>query len=181
MNIIKFFFYNTLVLGMIFISFQSVADESSNRHLLEAFHKYGITKCDNVILENSSLQENWSYFIEKHKNNIHEEINEVSLIQIYGSKNDTVKIDHSYIQTPEACYIHKRETVTFVGPCSKNIDLNNWYVKSAMPDKDYTEYHNKNGVIMFAKEITVGNFKACIKEYNMRNQYDIKQQKYIRD
>ena len=31
--------------------------------LLKSFHDYGITKCDSFIVENSTLEKNWNYFI----------------------------------------------------------------------------------------------------------------------
>ncbi len=168
------FVYKALMFGFILTSCQSLADESTNSSLLKAFHKYGITKCDDFIIQNSSLKHNWHFFISQHKQDIDKEIKEASVIQIHGTKNDTIKTDDSYIQTPEACYLNARFTLTYSGPCSSSIDLDHWYVSEAMPNNDYTEYKNKYGVSLFAKEITVGNFKACIYEYNRRIRHDIK-------
>lgn len=171
------FFYNILIFWLILTSCQSLADKSSNSSLLEAFHKYGITKCDDFIVENSSLKQNWYFVISEHLNNIDEEIKEVTITQIYGSKNDTIKSEDSYIQTPKACYLNSRHTLTYAGLCSSNINLDFWYVSKEMPDKDYTEYTNTNGIRTFAKEISVGNFKACVQEYSVRKKCDIKQKK----
>jgi hypothetical protein len=171
------FFYKVLFFGIMLISSKTLGDKSSNKPLLEAFHEYGITKCDDFIVENSPLNQNWYFVIEKHMSDIDEKIKEVSVRQIYGSEGDTIKSDDSYIQTSEACYLHKRRTLTYTGPCSSNINFDYWYVSNKMPDKDYTEYTNKNGLKMFAKEISVGNFKACIHEYSLRQKYDIKQKK----
>jgi len=168
------FFYSALMFGCMLISCQSLADESSNHRLLKAFHEYGITKCDDFIIENSSLKKNWYFVISKHEDNIDKKIKEVSVIQIYGSKNDTLKSDDSYIQSSEACYLHSRHTLTFAGSCSSNVNLDHWYVSEEMPDKDYTEYKNQHGVRYFAKEITLGNFKACVHEYTIRKSHNIK-------
>ena len=90
-----------LIFGLILTSCQSLADESSNRILLKAFHKYGITKCDDFIIKNSALKKNWYFLITQHEGHIDKQVKEVSVIQIYGSKDDTIKSDDSYIQTSE--------------------------------------------------------------------------------
>ena len=146
--------------------------KSDNQILLDAFHEYGITKCDSFILDNSPLNDkkNWNVFISKHAENFDDTVKEVSIIQIYGSKGDTVKVDYSYIQTDKSCFVHSRSTITFPGSCSSNVDSNYWYVTEQMPNKDYVTYKNNGGVEMQAKEISVGNFKACIKETFSRNQ-----------
>lgn len=154
--------YMTLASGILFA-------ETDNKILVNEFHKYGITKCDKFILQNSKLDENWNIFISKHAKAIDDTVKEASIIQIFGNKNDTVKTDDSYIQSKKGCFVHKRSTVTYSGPCSEHVDLNAWYVSTAMPDKDYTTYTNKGGVGMQAKEISVGNFKACIQETGIRN------------
>lgn len=147
--------------------------QSDNQTLLNSFHKYGITKCDRFILEKSPLKGNWNYFISKHGNHgngIDGTATEVSVIQIFGSKGDTVKIDYSYIQTNKSCFVHSRSTITYPGSCSSNVDGDFWYITNPMPNKDYVTYKNKGGIEMQAKEISVGNFKACIQETSIRNQ-----------
>ena len=143
--------------------------ESDDQILLNAFHEYGITKCDKFILENSRLEGNWDFFISKHAGGIDGSATEVSLIKIWGVENDTIKVDDSYIQTPKNCYLHRRSTITFPGTCESNVDGNYWYVSNRMPGKDYVTYKNKGGIEMQAKEIQVGNFKACIQETGIRN------------
>ncbi len=142
--------------------------ESNDQILLNSFHEYGITKCDKFILENSRLEGNWNLFISKHAGGIDGSATEVSVIRIWGTENDTVKVDDSYIQTPKNCYLHHRSTVTYPGSCESNVDGNYWYVSNRMPGKDYTTYTNKGGADMQAKEIQVGNFKACIQETGIR-------------
>lgn len=142
--------------------------ESNDKILLDSFHQYGIKKCDMFVLENSRLEGSWTYFISKHGDGIDGSATEVSFIRILGGENDTVKIDDSYIQTPKNCYLHRRVTVTFPGSCESNVDGNYWYVSDRMPGKDYVAYKNKGGVEMLAKEIKVGNFKACIQETGLR-------------
>jgi hypothetical protein len=137
--------------------------------LLGQMHKYGITKCDGLVLKNSKLEDNWNMFTSKHRDDIDKNVKEASVIQVTGPKGDTVKIDVSYIQGPNKCFMTKRSTITFPGSCSENIDMDAWFVSKAMPDKDYTQYENKGGVSMLAKEVTVGNFKACIQEVIIRN------------
>lgn len=142
--------------------------ESDDTKLLNAFHKFGITKCNSFILENSKLKNNWDFFMSKHAGGIDGPTTEVSIITIWGSENDTVKTDSSYIQTPNNCYLYSRLTVTNPGSCESNIDGNIWYISNGMPGKDYTTYTNKGGIEMQAKEINVGNFKACIHETTIR-------------
>lgn len=137
--------------------------------LLNAFHKYGITKCDSFILKNSKLKENWTYFISKHNKQIDKKINNASIVEIFGTKNDSVRLDHDYTESPNGCFVTKRSSLTFDGTCKNNIDVNDWYVSTEMIDKDYTSYKNKNGVQMDAKEITVGNFKACLQEVSIKD------------
>jgi hypothetical protein len=145
-----------------------VLAESDNQILLKSFHKYGITNCDKFIEKNSSLIGNWNFFISKHANEIDKSVKEASVIQIYGSHNDTIKTDDSYIQTKNQCFLHARSTVTYSGSCRDHVDLNFWYVSSSMPGKDYTQYTNKGGITMQVKEILVGNFNACIQETDRR-------------
>ena len=156
------------VLFYFFTSSSPVFADSDNKILLNAFHKYGITKCDTFILENSRLKTNWNFFISKHAGGIDGPVTEVSVIQIFGKKTDTVKVDYSYIQSPKSCFLHSRSTITYPGSCTSNIDGDFWYISNSMPTKDYTTYTNKGGIEMQAKEISVGNFKACIQEINIR-------------
>jgi len=136
--------------------------------LLNSFHKYGITKCDSFILENSSLKGNWTYYISKHAGGIDGSATEVTVTQIFGSPGDTVKITDTYIQTSKKCFLHSMWTLTFKGACSSNVDGDAWYVKDPMPSKDYVQYTNAGGVEMLAKDISMGNFKACIQEGSVR-------------
>ena len=162
---------------LVSLSLKTLANDAyskDNKELLDSFHQMGVTKCDQFIIENSGLKGNWYYYINSHREDIDTEIKEVSVVQILGTKNDTIKIDHSYIQTPTKCYLHKKSTITFAGPCSSVIDQNYWYVSKELKNKDYTEYTNSGGAKLYAKEINVGNFKACIQEYDIRNQWNIK-------
>jgi hypothetical protein len=143
--------------------------ETDDQILLNAFHKYGLNKCDKFILANSKLGENWNFFISQHVDAIDDNVKEVSIIQIFGSKNDTVKRDISFIQSKKGCFYQRKTTVTYSGACSQNLDLDAWYVAKEMQSKDYKQYKNKGGVDMYVKEISVGNFKACIQESDSRN------------
>ena len=96
--------YATLASGVVL----AVSDDEK---LLNAFHKYGLTKCDKFILANSKLKGDWNFFISKHPDI--DGVKEASAIQITGSKNDTVKTDDSYIQTPKACFLHSRLVAVF--------------------------------------------------------------------
>jgi len=156
----------SLIIGIGIIS--SLFAKSDDKILLGAFHKYGITKCDNFILENSKLKMNWNFFISSHNQDISNDVKEVSIIEIFGSKNDTVKVDHSYIESPNGCFLTKRITLSFKGSCESNIDKNYWYISKEMPNKDYIAYSNGKGVERYAKEIEMGNFKSCIQETTLR-------------
>lgn len=79
--------------------FSPIASADDTQLLLNAFHEYGITKCDSFIAENSALKGNWNYFINKHSGGIDGPATEVTVTQIYGSKDDTVKTEDTYIQT----------------------------------------------------------------------------------
>lgn len=142
----------------------SLPASANDDKLLNAFHKYGINKCDSFIIKNSKLKSNWTYFIDKHSGGIDGPATEVTITQIFGSKGDTVKTVDSYIQTTKKCFLRTEWTVTNPGDCSSNIDGDKWYISSEMPSKDYTTYKNSGGVEKHAKEISVGNFKACIEE-----------------
>jgi hypothetical protein len=160
----------TAAIACLLVSSAAHADADDDARLLNSFHKYGITKCDDFILENSRLIANWSYSISKHANGIDGPTTEVSLIRIWGDVNDTVKTDDTYIQTPKKCFLTRRSTLTFPGTCSENIDPQYWYVSNELEGRDYTTYKNGNGVEMQAKEIKVGNFKACVQETLIRQQ-----------
>lgn len=137
--------------------------------LLKSFHEYGITKCDSFILKNSRLEGNWNYFIDKQNGGIDGPTTEVTITRIFGQKGDTVKIVDTYIQTAKKCFIRSAWTLNFLGSCADNIDGNSWYISSPMPNKDYTTYKNAGGIEMHAKEISMGNFKACIQEGSKRD------------
>jgi len=158
-----------IFISSLIFSSQLFADIEDEKTLLNSFHKYGMTKCDSFILQNSKLQGNWNYFISRHNKEIAKDVKEVSVIQIFGSKNDTVKIDHSYIESPSGCFLTKRSTLSFSGSCSENIDGNSWYLSNEMSTKDYNTYKNKHGIEMQAKEISMGNFKSCIQEVSIRD------------
>ena len=143
-----------------------IADDT--QQLLKSFHQYGITKCDSFISENSELKSNWNYFVNKHAGGIDGPTTEVTATRTYGSKGDTVKVEDTYIQTRKKCFLRQTWTVTGAGSCSDNIDGNYWYVDTPMPSKDYTTYKNAGGIELHAKEISLGNFKACIQEGSKR-------------
>lgn len=163
-------FLSVAIIFSLIIGGTAFADQDGDdKKLLDYIHKYGITKCDDFILENSRLKNNWHFSIQKHVDGIDGLATEVSIIRIFGGKNDTLKIDDSYIQTQKNCYLHQRATLTFAGPCSSSINGDAWYVFDEMADTDYTKYKNKNGLEMLAKEISVGNFKACVHEHSIRS------------
>ena len=85
--------------------FSSIASADDTQLLLNSFHEYGITKCDSFIAENSGLNGNWNYFINKHSGGIDGPATEVTVTQIYGSKDDTVKTEDTYIQTAKKCFL----------------------------------------------------------------------------
>ncbi|RTR34287.1 hypothetical protein [Shewanella atlantica] len=163
---IKTILKSTLVSTVLLSNF-AIADD--DQILIGAFHDYGITKCDSFILENSQLQGNWNLFINKHKGGIDGPSTEVTVTQIYGSEGDTVKVEDTYIQTAKKCFLRNTWTLTFKGSCADNVDLNDWYVSNEMPNKDYTTYKNAGGLELHAKEISMGNFKACIQEGSKRS------------
>jgi hypothetical protein len=141
---------------------------NDDQELLTPFHEYGISKCDSFILENSKLKSNWNFFINKHAGGIDGPATEVTITQIFGSKDDTVKTEDTYIQTTKKCFLRSTWTLTFPGSCSDNIDGDDWYVSTKMPSKDYTTYKNAGGIELHAKEISMGNFKACVQEGSKR-------------
>ncbi|MFA0055404.1 hypothetical protein [Vibrio echinoideorum] len=151
------------------VVFPNHAFADERQILLGSFHNYGIKQCDSFILENSVLKSNWNFFINKHAGGIDGPTTEVTLTRIFGNVGDTVKIDDTYIQTAKKCFLRTSATFTYPGPCSDSIDGNSWYVYNEMPNKDYTAYKSSSGVEMYAKEISVGNFKACIHEMSSRN------------
>ncbi len=147
-----------------YLTYSQAALANEESKLLKAFHRYGITKCDKFIKKNSPLKTNWNYFINKISGGMDGPATEVTITRIWGSKGDTVKSDETYIQTAKNCYLRQSWSLTFNGTCTNNVDGDAWYISTAMPDKDYTTYTNRGGVEMHAKEISVGNFKACLQE-----------------
>lgn len=143
--------------------------ESDDQKVLGMMHKYGITRCDKFILDNDKPKKNWNFFVSKNSGEIDKSVKVATLVQIFGKLGDTVKTEHTYIQSPNGCFLHKAATLTASRPCKDDIDGDAWYVDSAMEDKDYTAYKNKGGVTLFAKDIKVGNFDACVEEYKSEN------------
>lgn len=157
------------------LSSASVFAEDDDQILLKTFHKNGITKCDSFILEHGKLKGDWYVLTTAHPGLNNGNFKELGLSQVTGSQGDSLKFTQSYIQTPTACYVSSISTVTFPGRCSDpgNIDPNQWYVKDKMAGNDYKRYENNGGVTLYAKEISVGNFTACVIEYHKRNQSKI--------
>lgn len=161
-----------LILACLVVGSGHASAESDDQTLLKAFHEYGITKCNKFILEHSRLEGNWNYFISKHAGGIDGLATEVSITRVWGSENDTVKAEESYIQTAKACYVHKRGTTTSAGSCRSAVDANDWQVTSPISGRDYTAYENRGGVSMLAKDVRVGSSTFCIHEYSVRMKGD---------
>jgi hypothetical protein len=138
--------------------------------LLSQFHNYGITKCDAMIARSFNIEKihNWTYFINHSTNKMPGEVYEATLIAVFGTVGDSAKLDFSFTQTPNSCELHKRITTTKSGGCEENINGNDWYLAEKALDNDYKFYKNKYGDALFAKEIKVGNFKACAQELSFR-------------
>ncbi|QMT59163.1 MULTISPECIES: hypothetical protein [unclassified Legionella] len=149
-------------------SFKVVA-LSDNEQLLKQFHNYGMTHCDKFILMQADLlnKPNRSIDIESPIGELGQGYSTVTLIITYGYKGDTIKQDLSFIETPNRCILTKRATLTSKGPCSQNINPDYWYISKSIPQIDYTSYRNKGDAPMLAKEINVGDFKACIQEFRL--------------
>ena len=164
-----------IILFMLFLVFNfsdlfAQDNNQVNEELLKKFHKIGITKCDNFIMQysfiNNSKHPNWYYdFIYIPQKNANS-TKQATLVFFYGYKNDSVKITYSYVQNEKKCTLIKVATGTFSGSCIDNVNADYWYVVNNMNNLDYIKYKNPGGVDMYAKEIKVGNFKACITEYN---------------
>ena len=160
-----------ILLCLILNSYNLLAqiNNEANNELLRKFHKVGITKCDNLIMNYNSIDNtkhpNWAYEFTYHKEYKTSPIKQATLIFLYGYKNDSLKTSYHYTQKDKKCTITKESTLTFIGSCSDNINLDYWYVASDMINLDYTKYKNPYGNIMFAKEIKIGNFRGCIQEY----------------
>lgn len=148
----------------VFVANTALAD---NQKLLKMFHDYGMAKCDAYILENSGLdgKPNWSIDISKHDGEPSSAATEVILTTIYGSKGDTIKQNDVYLQTEKGCYLRTAVTAAFTGACEKNVDGDFWYVSNPLKSVDYTKYNNAGGTTMYARDLRLGNFDACIIEY----------------
>ncbi len=153
-----------------FLGFSLPVNADNNDILLKAFHKYGIDKCDNLIANHSTFNGNGllDYVIEQYPGGIDGSATEVTVTRIIGSKGSTIKSVESYIQTPKKCYLNLESTVTQSGTCSSNMNGDVWYISSKLPTKDYTIYKSSSDIQIYAKDISVGNFKACIKETSWR-------------
>ncbi|KHT63284.1 hypothetical protein RJ45_12845 [Photobacterium gaetbulicola] len=160
--------FSALVVFISTVIFSGHALANDSQILLKSFHDYGIKKCDTFISQNTTLKGNWNFFINKHAGGIDGPVTEVTVVNIWGSRGDTVKTEDTYIQTPKNCYLRQTWTLTDPGSCSENIDGNHWYVSTKMPNKDYTTYKNSGGIELHAKEIQVGNFKVCVQEGSKR-------------
>jgi len=154
----------------VLIGLSGQVSASTDGIVVKAFHKYGITKCDGLISKNTKLMPgtDWQYFLDRQTGGLEGKAVEATITVLYGSKGDTVKTVDTYIQSSKQCYLRSTWTITHPGTCASNMDGDKWYVSSKMPKNDYQTYENGKGATVQAKEISVGNFKACIREGNFR-------------
>ena len=114
----------------------------------------------------NSKHSNWYYNFYNVQEKNANSTKQATLVFFYGKKNDSVKITNIYTQNDKECILIKECTLTFSGSCIDNVNADYWYVTNHMNNSDYTHYKNPGGTDMFAKEIKVGNFRACIQEYS---------------
>ncbi|MEA1989098.1 MAG: hypothetical protein U9N57_07830 [Pseudomonadota bacterium] len=105
----------------------------------------------------------------KHAGGIDGPSTEVALTQISGKPGQSYKTDFSFIQTLKKCFVHKRGHITAYDNCAKAVDTKNWNVQYNLPGYDYKRYKDKNGVILYAKDITLGDNQACLLDFEFRS------------
>lgn len=151
----------------IFTSLPSYAETNKNP-ILDEFHKFGITHCDEFIQKNTAALGSWKFFIHKHPGGIDGPSTEVSLTQISGKPGQSIKTDYTFIQTLKQCFLHKRGQVTAFDSCDKAVDSKIWNIQFNLPDYDYKRYKDQKGIILYAKELELGGKKACLLDYEFR-------------
>lgn len=155
------------VLAVVFWVFSPLCTATEDP-LLKEFHSYGIKKCDNFIKTTSDLGDSFRYFFSKHAGGLDGASTEVSMVQIAGEKGNTIKIDYSYIETSNACFLHARRTLTSEGNCNDKVSSRRWQPLSQMNDVDYSAYKDESGMQMFVKDVEYGGVAMCVKEINVR-------------
>ncbi|BCN92228.1 hypothetical protein THMIRHAM_00130 [Thiomicrorhabdus immobilis] len=158
----------SLVLSaLMFTTLQSYA-QTNKDPMLDEFHKFGITHCDEFIQKNTENMGNWKFFIDKYSGGIDGPSTEVSLTQISGKPGQSFKTDYTFIQTLKQCFLHKRGKITAFDSCAKAVDSKIWTLQFDLPNYGYKRYTDSKGIILYTKELELGGKNACLLEYEFR-------------
>ncbi|WP_040727183.1 hypothetical protein [Thiomicrorhabdus sp. Kp2] len=156
-----------LLITLMLQSWLTYAEEDKNQ-LLKQFHEFGITHCDEFISKNTATPGAWKFFMNKHPGGIDGPSTEVSLTQISGKPGQSFKTNYTFIQTLKQCFLHKSGQITAFDSCEKAVDKKVWNLQYNLPEFDFKRYKDKKGVVLFTKEVSLGDKKICLLNYEFR-------------
>ena len=155
----------SLLLLLLTMPVLSTQAQSSNQNLLKQFHKLGITHCDAFIEKNIQVKGEWKFFLSKHAGGIDGPSTEVSMVQIYGTPENSYKNDYTFIQTLKKCFLHKRGLITAQEPCSSAVNSKTWKVQFNLPGFSFKRFKNEKGIVLYSQELSDNR---CLIEYEFR-------------
>lgn len=142
-----------------------VLANQNNPDLLHEFHQMSITHCDKFIKQQTKTPGKWSYFINKHAGGIDGPSTEVYMVQISGNQKNSYKTNYTFIQTLKKCFVHKRGQINIEKNCSEAVSQDVWHLQYNLPNFSYKRYKDKNGVILYTKDIGANH---CLMEFEYR-------------
>lgn len=154
----------TLMVFTLF-TFSTSTYANDTQSLLKQFHSLGITHCDEFINNNVTVKGNWKFFLTKHADGLDGPATEVNMVQIHGSKINSLKSNYTFVQTLKKCFLHKTGIIKTNKSCTDSINKDIWKLQYNLPDFDYKRFKNAKGMVLFTKELSE---KSCLLEYEFR-------------
>lgn len=146
----------------------------ANEQLLISVHKHGVTGCDYPILNAVQLPDksNWQWTVESYNTSMGNS-HELNITLTHGTRNDSVYEQFTVIETKHACYINHTGQITYGTSCNNSVDFQLWRENlDSQPGTDFRFFTNRLGITLIAKELAVGNGRACVVTYpNMRKKF----------
>lgn len=163
-----------IITGLVFLVSSSVAQaETTNQDIIDVMNKQGINGCDSLIERRSPVEvlNNWYIDINKHAGGIDGPTQEVTIRRTFvGDNGKTMRIEDTYIQTPERCYITSvSQSVLKGGTCRQFLgSTDDWKLVSKMEGTSYSKYKSAGGADALAETIKGPGLNACVVEFVSR-------------
>lgn len=155
---------------LLFFNIANTANANeANQGLLKQFHSLGITHCDEFINKHVSVNGQWKFFLTKHAGGLDGPATEVNMVQIHGSKVNSLKSNYTFVQTLKKCFLHKTGHIVSNMSCEDSINKEIWQPQYKLPDFDYQRFKNKKGMVLYTKPLST---KSCLLEFEFRTKGD---------